>query len=178
MKYSLIKLPDEFIITSDELPSVGDKCISPRYNDVFIFGSKENNYIDECTKVISQQNDIDFSQLPQNICELIGYYNIEEISEKYVVDNLKRSSQSVGVLIGYMEGLKHGINLTSNKKYDVDDISSLFEQLIKFIPESTLRQWDSKSFKLHFQSILNKPKSFNIDGYLSENKFIIINVLQ
>lgn len=187
--YTLHKLLEGFIITSEEWVIFGDKVISPRYQDTFTFGTRENSYVDECKKVIAEENQINFSKLSEEEHKKIGWFNIWQLAVDYqnnisknafadanaFEDGFKKAQQLLfdkmftleDILDAWELGAKEGLPLTRKKKQDL--IESLSQKSWNI--EIELEQVNNKSGASYSTETIYKPKLIN--GKIKILKLII-----
>ena len=97
------------------------------------------------------------SRLPL-LPEIVIEDNVEKLAEEFVKDNLKRSSQAAGVMIGFIEGYK-----AANKFYTEQDMIMAAKYGYEFrdttsFPEHKFEDSCINNFKQKLQS-LNQPRT-------------------
>lgn len=158
MMYTLHKLPEGFIITSDEKPIKGDLCFDLEGNP----GHKNQLYIVKCLrtsddsywvkhskKLIAQQDQIDFSNLTEEEQKEIGWF------DKIINDNFK--------------GLHDVINNEDISNFYIELIKTYTQELLAdrmFTLEDIKKAWkegyNERNLDDYIQS-LSQPKSCNIE---------------
>jgi len=132
MKTYLHKTEEGYILTSDEPIIPRDICRSPRYNDLFFFGTRENSYVDECEKVIAQQHQLSFSALSPEDQKNIEWFDVEEIVKNWYLhaqflSSLRADPES------FVQGFQKAQELLSDKE-KIKDVQILLKQIV---------DWDS-----------------------------------
>jgi hypothetical protein len=177
--YTLHKLPEGFIITSDEKPIKGDLCFDMEGNP----GHKNQLYIVKCLrtsddsywvkhskKLIAQQDQIDFSNLTEEEQKEIGWF------DKIINDNFKGLHDVINnedISNFYIELIK---TYTQEVLSDRNELHKIIAQFIDFIDELPVDwigtgDWKSadsaeKDWKIRFEKFiqsLSQPKSWNIE---------------
>lgn len=123
MEYILHKLPEGFIVTSDESIEKGWKGLAYK-KDVkgFVFNHfyTENTWYNDAKKVIAQQDQIDFSALSEEEQKKIGWF------DKIINDNFKGLHDAIGdrdISDFYIELIKtYTQELLSDRKFTLDDM--------------------------------------------------------
>lgn len=118
--YTLYKLPERFILTSDE-------WITNDY--VGLYYSKYYNSIKESkgisighssdVKIIAQQDQIDFSSLSEEEQKEIGYFDVNKLAEQ---NGYPETSQFYDYKEGFIDGFKEAQELLSDRRFTLKDI--------------------------------------------------------
>lgn len=177
IQYILHKLQEGFVVTSDEVAILGDICISPRYRDTFIFGTRENSYTDECRKVIAQQPNIIFSALSEEEQKDIGWFD-DIIHENF--KGLHDAINDKNVSDFYIKLIKNYTQeLLSDKMFTLIEVKGLMTR-------SAIMARDKKAKGLSISDIVkefedrmksvSKFKSWPINGEWINNKFKITHL--
>jgi hypothetical protein len=122
--YTLHKLPEGFIVTSDEDLEKGDLSyhhVKGLYTAVANF-----NYTNQF-KVIAQQNQIDFSALSEKEQKKIGWFDIDSLGVNYLVNFEKQIPSSYNLnnhnfFIGFEKGFQKAQELLSDRKFTETDL--------------------------------------------------------
>jgi hypothetical protein len=172
MEYTLYKIKQEFIVTSDEDLKIGDECVNPITNEFFKVTGLNQNINDK--KLIAQENQIDFTSLSYENQFKIGWFNVQQLSN---IDVHIETDYDKFFKEGYTKGFEKSQELLSNKKFTTDEVSLLFEKIKNSVPDLNLKKWDSNSLKPYLDSILSKPKSWIIKGHWNNNQFKITELI-
>lgn len=137
MSYTLHKIPEGFVITSDETPK-GSDLIMWTGNTVEHFpkqGTPQINYgcivesvnysgtlHENWKKVIAQQNQIDFSSLSEEEQKKIGWFSL--IPTKYCIPNKHYISEDDKKCydVGYVDGFLKALELLSDRVFTLEHI--------------------------------------------------------
>jgi hypothetical protein len=130
--YTLHKLPEGFIITSDEeikdYDNVLDnvKRIWIKMEPCFVKVAKENHY-GKSFKIIAQQDQIEFSSLKEEEQKEIGWYDIEKICVKDL-EGLYGTIPDIGHIDEtYVSGFKTGFfvaqELLFDRRFTLEDMN-------------------------------------------------------
>lgn len=137
MSYTLHKIPEGFVITSDETPK-GSDLIMWTGNTVEHFpkqGTPQINYgcivesvnysgtlHENWKKVIAQQNQIDFSSLSEEEQKKIGWFSL--IPTKYCIPNKHYISEDDKKCydVGYVDGFQKAQELLSDRVFTLEHI--------------------------------------------------------
>jgi hypothetical protein len=172
--YTLYKLQEGFIVTSDETTKYGDFVWNGEH---ILEVAKVFHPIGQ--KVIAQQHQIDFSALSEEEQKEIGWLDVEKLAEQFVVSKVKMSSQAAGVLVGFIEGFQKAQELLSDRSFteeDLKDASIMYAQwLIGGTPSLRVAQNPEERFKQIIES-LSQPKSWSVEGEWNENKFNVLKI--
>jgi hypothetical protein len=128
-EYTLHKLPQGFIITSDEDINIGEQYLDDsNFIRRSVTGEGEywrarNNY----KKVIAQQDQIDFSFLSEDEQKKIGWFDVDKLKlEKYPIDRKFNDSFESGLRIGFIEGFQKAQELLSDRMFTLEDMKKAF----------------------------------------------------
>ncbi len=129
MKTTLHELPEGFIVTSDEVPKIGDKYFDTSdkesLNPIFE-RSMQIGYYDNCLKVIAQQDQIDFSALKEEEQKKIGWFDIEKEAMSYLDRNYSLSYERTTWQKlhekTYAAGFQKAQELLSDRRFTLDDM--------------------------------------------------------
>lgn len=125
-KYTLHKLPQGFVITSNEEPYNNDLCLYSN-QEIMPFDGKQGevwNY-ELCKKIIVEQNNIDFSSLSEEEQKIIGYFDIEEYAIKQAENSSKYSEYDY--IEGFIEGFKKSQEIQGDKLFIFEKWEVLLE---------------------------------------------------
>lgn len=173
---TLHKLPEGFIVTSDEKPEIGELYIDDT-NLVrrSVMGSgtywdNRNSY----RKVIAQQDQIDFSALTEEEQKKIGWFDVENLAKEaskrqinlLFGERINKGDIDEQVKIGgltivtsgeslYKEGFQKAQELLSDRRFTLEKVGELLQQIVRIIPEQELRKWTKESFVKHFAALQN-----------------------
>jgi hypothetical protein len=153
--YALHKLPEGFIITSNQQP------VNGLYLDTYINKVKNTNGaeygINEITKqVIAQQDQIDFSNLTEEEQKRIEWFT-QIIRNNAFEHANKHNKENCGhkLIMAYIEGFQKAQELLSDKRFTTEDVFKLME---------LLRDAESRMmFEVKTRKFVSQPKSWNIE---------------
>lgn len=158
MKLTLHKLPEGYIITSDELFEIGDPLYD--FRDNVYRTCKQSHFpnglrvLDEWTKkVIAIKNQIDFSALSEEEQREIGWFDVKKLAKQEIegVD-----TKDVMCRLGFEWGFKKAQELQSDRMFTLKDIS----KAMKYASEITNNKM--KYMENYIES-LSQPKSWKIE---------------
>ena len=183
MNYQLHIINNRPILTSDEVICVGDWVGYPNLNTWTPIQYLGGDLIGYEKKIVAGISNLPKIRIYNNDCEKLGLFDIENyVCEKYSIkeglndyDENYYNGINVNLAQSFIEGYIFG-NLLNKNKFTFDDVAEMFQQIIKFIPETELRKWDKDSFISHFKS-LNKNKVYNVDVTKFENEFKVNKIL-
>lgn len=168
--YTLYKLPEGFIITSDEKPIKGDLCFDLEGNP----GHKNQLYIVKCLrtsddsywvkhskKLIAQQDQIDFSNLTEEEQEEIGWIDLKPESIPFPNSSDMRDGKEIKTWMngweqGHIEGFQKSQELLSDRVFTLEEMrkallevslwgnvrSTRFEDVEKIIQSLSQQSWN------------------------------------
>lgn len=180
MKYQLHKIPEGFIITSDEEPLEKDfvyaidtyqgtsttlgKLLSAEFGGYKVEPiSKIPTYCrfgkDEVFKVIAQQDKIDFSVLSEEEQKEIGWFDVERLSqENYPISNINWTNKTKKD--AFIVGFQKAQELLSDRRFTEQNIiDSLYkgEELAKLFGTNKMEERN-----IFIQS-LSQPKHWEVE---------------
>jgi alpha-galactosidase/6-phospho-beta-glucosidase family protein len=124
MNYTLHKLPEGFVITSDEIIKEGDEVIHIG-NPSFTFNESMRKFLcEDCKKIIAQQDQIDFSALSEEDQKKIGLNNYD--FSKMFYDILKATYPEFDEWVEAKE-YKKAQELLSDRRFTLEDMLGLLE---------------------------------------------------
>jgi hypothetical protein len=134
--YTLHKLPEGFIITSDEEINNFPFLIFTNGKPVAV---AKGTHDSECKKVIAQQDQIDFSALSEDEQKEIGWFDVESLATELVPNrNIKTPFGSNQEIIPsrerktFIRGFQKAQELLSDGTFLLDDIKSIFYEGIQW----------------------------------------------
>ena len=166
--YTLHKLPEGFIITSDE------EIKFP--TDIYCFGENvkrlncQSTSCSHCKKLIAQQYQIDFSALTEEEQRKIGWFDVK----KYWLEDTKTisfgSTNKNDHLNNYIKGFQKAQELLSDRKFTSEDMIDFARMcrendFRKLIEDKELLQ--TKDLFKQWQS-LSQPKSWKVELEMEE----------
>ena len=191
--FELHKLPEGFIITSDEIPHKGNIVIN-NLDNLIGESTRELNQGEikdkEYSKVIAQQDQIDFSALSEEEQKEIGWFDVEELASKEYSPNIYNSY----AIDGYKKGFQKSQELLSDRRFTLEDVQIAITQAflsgmerieeITDVQNHIIQSLSQKSWKveIELEQINNKPgASYSTQiiykPLLTNNKVKIIKLL-
>lgn len=168
MEYTLHKLPEGFIITSDKKTNIGDTCTSDKniidigkiHNQWSMFKPTTQEHLDmlkSCMKVIAQQDQIDFSDLKEKEQKEIGWFDIEKLAHNNAVELWMPEDHDyyTGHVLGYKQGSQKAQKLLSEKKFTLEDFYKFLDLHTDSAPIEYLKREATK--------FLSQPKSWKVE---------------
>jgi hypothetical protein len=127
-KYTLHKLPEGFIVTSDETLNEGNTIININ-NFEIVENWQGHGSTDWWRKVIAQQNHIDFSGLSEEEQKKIGWFDVEKLSLISMGSTDKRHHTASGKIAfnRYIEGFQKAQELLS-ERFTLEDVQIAITQ--------------------------------------------------
>jgi hypothetical protein len=185
MNYTLHKLQEGFIITSDEIPKNEEvywckhkgKGIDVGFGQpeqllVLNIMSEGRNLCPDCKKLIAQQDQIDFSALSEEEQKEIGYFDVDSVVDSI----LDKEYHNVDLCYsdfkiyeqGYRSAFQKAQELLYDRRFTLEDMKNLMHNSIIFKEENqhlSLGEYAIKNkewFDKYIQS-LSKPKSWKVE---------------
>ncbi len=132
MKYTLHKLPEGFIITSDEPLKVLDYFYFNIDGLQDILQVESEFHLDriknykENSKVIAQQDQIDFSALSEEEQKEIGWFNVEKLYNQYFPKLEQSEERKSGEKVGFEIGCDIMQGLISDRMFTLEELEWAF----------------------------------------------------
>lgn len=160
---TLHKLPEGFIVTSDEQAKEGELGYIPfQGGDIKTVGKY---FADDWKKVIAQQDQIDFSALTEEEQKEIGWFDIDSfIKEQMDVPSYLPVSSMGPMMESQFTSLKNIFQKAQELLYNTE----LFDTEIQVVG-------DDKTMPI--RDFLFKPKSWTIEGQWENNKLKVTKIL-
>jgi len=200
-KYTLHKLPERFILTSDEdikqddlmftknpLPDRPDTAVSKCINyERWLLGDPK-----AWKKVIAQQDQIDFSELSEEKQKEIGWFDEIQIAESLLKSHPDFEAEGMsdyqnGRFNGIIEGFQKAQELLSDRRFTLKEVNYLIERCQELHPkywENEIQSLSQKSWKveLEMESFVEEEtgdayKWMNTRPKLTGNKVKILKLL-
>jgi hypothetical protein len=181
MNLTLHKLPEGFIVTSDEHWKTDDSIYDFKDNVFRICKLSHLPNGEEvkdrwCKKVIAQQDQIDFSALTEEKQKEIGWFDVEKIQKEKFLEfraMITETSEKNLFEIGIREGFQKAQELLSDRRVTLEVIRNVFAKTLEIAPtaETHTRMISdieyrhyvmNTLFNKHFQEFI-KPKSWEIE---------------
>jgi hypothetical protein len=166
INYTLHKLPEGFIVTSDKLLKDGTLFYNPPTN---YFGKtirKEGNFwvcenmegfhlLSQALKVIAQQEQIDFSGLSEDEQKKIGWFDVEKLALEF-----EKTWGNIynGEIDFYIQGFQKAQELLFDKMFTLEDMKKSYEAGI--FNNDNLK---IDNFWEKFIQQLSQPKSWKVE---------------
>jgi hypothetical protein len=145
IEYTLHKLPQGFIVTSNEEVKIGDTCTSDKniidvgkiHNQWTIFKPTTQEHLDmlkSSVKVIAQQPQIIFSSLKEEEQKEIGWFDISKLANEQFDEDTKiipvptslwYDSQNVQYH-SFIKGFQKAQELLSDRRFTLEDVQLAF----------------------------------------------------
>jgi hypothetical protein len=163
---TLHKLPEGFIVTSNEQAKEGELGYIPfQGGDI---KTVRKYFADDWKKVIAQQDQIDFSALTEEEQKQIGWFDIDSfIKEQMGVPSYLPVSSMGPMMESQFTSLKNifqkAQELLSDRRFTLEEVGELFQQIVRIIPEQELRKWTKESFVKHFAALQNRSWTIEVE---------------
>jgi hypothetical protein len=125
--YTLHKLPEGFIITSDDRIKLSDTCLNIVHRIVVNPTDEDwaNSNSDNLKKVIAQQDQIDFSTLSEEEQKEIGWFDVEKLA-KESIGNKYFQDEILDAIADYKKGFQKAQELLSDRRFTLEDVQLAF----------------------------------------------------
>lgn len=170
--YILHKLPEGFIVTSDEEPKLG-KVYDSDVNCILEFTPYDKT---TCfyKKIIAQQDQLDFSALSKEEHKEIGWVDVDKLSTEYADFNYANRGEYIAQNYASNHSFKAGFQkaqeLLSDRRFTLEDIAFAFRAGIEHgINPKKLNTTE-------YIKSLSQPKSWKVVGNWENNKFKITKI--
>jgi len=175
MKTHLHKLPEGFIVTSDEEIKQGDLKYTP-FDDIIKIHKQEGQYYDTHeSKIIAQQHQITFSDdITEEKLREIGCVDVQKLNENangYAVFGKPIGEKYLAFKEGYNQGFQKAQELLSDRVFTKEDM----QQALVDMGLLTVKNPVGSAYKIDeiIQS-LSKPKCWEVEiemeAYLSDDE--------
>lgn len=177
--YTLHKLPEGFIITSDEKIIENDTVLYYDYKISMVHRINidelklENGGVwrSSCKKIIAQQDQIDFSPLSLEKQKEIGYFDVEKLA-KTDCNGLTYKDYEHLCVRGYIVGFQKAQELLSDRIFTLEEVKQslfdladmLFNNCQKGITEEDCQKYQNVIIKS-----LSQPKSWKVEIEMEDN---------
>ena len=161
-QYTLHKLPEGFIVTSDEQAKEGELGYIP-FQGGYI-KTVGTYFADDWKKVIAQQDQIDFSALTEEEQKEIGWFDVERIQrEKFLEFRAMISETPEKNLfeIGVREGFQKALELLSDRRFTSEHMTEFGQFMIRQYVLFMNR--DDNFSKRMLSEFLSQHKSWTIE---------------
>jgi hypothetical protein len=177
IQYNLHKLPEGFIITSDETPIKKGELY---YNTVnYQIFKLDGVVFNHCKKVIAQQDQIIFN-LSEEEQKEIGWYDVcslgEDATNLRILKHKTANQVARQYYDGYLDGFQKAQELLSDRRFTLEDI----KKAIRYGFDVGFCSNSSNKVKNDLQSeesFISQPKSWKVEGILENDKFKITKIL-
>lgn len=125
----LFKLTEGYILTSDEVIKEGELGFS--INDA-TYTHHNHLGVDYGKKIIASTfhpklHKIDFSDLSEENCKKIGWFDVEDMARRWCTMQTTRSTDYWRSMVSvYIEGFQKALELLSEKRFTEEDMVSIF----------------------------------------------------
>lgn len=179
MKTHLHKLPEGFIITSDDDLAENILCYDVKLG-LFISSHNFNSYnTNLCKRVIAQQDQIDFSSLSEEEQKKISWFDVEKLAEDYSRKEWEDLYSTKGITGSergwetkddFKAGFQKTQELLSDRRFTLEEVELIFGL-------GAANHANGKpSFEEVIQS-LSQPKSWKVECIEENGKIKILRIL-
>jgi hypothetical protein len=159
-QYTLHKLPEGFIVTSNEQAKEGELGYIPfQGGDIKTVGKY---FADDWKKVIAQQDQIDFSALTEEEQKEIGWFDVEKEAMSYLDKNYSLSYERTTWQKlhekTYTAGFQKSQELLSDRRFTLDDMIDCFNSAREYRMKNVFAYDEARDY---IQSL--QPKSWTIE---------------
>jgi hypothetical protein len=157
MNYTLHKLPQGFIITSNESYTNGDFVLLPISFEI-VRCVNGTTFIEETKKVIAQQDQIDFSALSEEEQKEIGWYDVEKLISKDT-QQLSFEGKSIVEINAYKNGaynyFQKAQELLSNRRFTLEhmEAAACFGKILERFKDDEYKLSDNDEWKGFLRSL-------------------------
>lgn len=176
--HTLYKLKEGFIVTSageilgGNIVLVNDK---DHNNSLRIFTTVFCGDKKGCKKVIAQQDQIYFSDSPEDQQKNIGWFDVEESWEQDTKTTSFGETNKVEHFKNYKKGFQKAQELLSDRMFTLEDVVKIVHMWDNYINVHEEDKGSINVIKKFIQS-LSQPKSWDIEGEWKENKFFVTKI--
>jgi hypothetical protein len=163
MKTHLHKLSEGFIITSDEEIEEYDRVFDVVDGNLDYATDRTNYHKHIYSKVIAQQDRIDFSSLSIDEQKEIGWFDVVKLGWKAIDEgNTKTEKDKLYAFVGYFAGFLKAQELLSDKLFTLDDVVKIVHLWDNHI---NIHEEDKGSISTikEFIESLSQPKSWKVE---------------
>jgi len=168
---TLHKLPEGFIVTSDEQAKEGELGYIPfQGGDIKTVGKY---FADDWKKVIVQQDQIDFSALKEEEQKEIEYFDVEKLAKEATNKQLIRifGGESREEVLDdiqkrkfyFTKGFEKALELLSDRRFTLDDMIDCFNSAREYRMKNVFAYDEARDY---IQSL--QPKSWTIEVEMGE----------
>ena len=170
---TLHKLPEGFIVTSDEKLEINDIVYS--MDGIHEWFGLVLTTEPLPLKVIAQQDQIDFSALTEEEQKEIGYFNVEKLALKPAIEDSKiyTTSNTYDFRRGFEKGFQKAQELLSDRRFTLEDVQFAITQAFLSGMERIEEITDVQN---QIIQSLSQPKSWQIEGEWVDDKFKITKI--
>jgi len=165
--YTLRKLPEGFILTSDEDIQIGDLYYLPRTNSIYECKEDPTELNLEkdfgIGKVIAQQHQIDFYALSEEEQKEIGWFDVKKLANDAYNDSLSTMAESVVGVSAYIKGFQKAQELLSDRRFSLEDIKKAFQAGDNFGREDYIGNSREYYNEDEYIQSLSQPKSWKVE---------------
>jgi hypothetical protein len=166
MELRLHKLPEGFIVTSDEPIKEGD--IKWHHVTGIRKALVDGNYTNQF-KVMAQQDQIDFSALTEEEQKEIGWFEVADLAHKDLEDyfgtDLTLTENGLKWIEGFQIGFQKAQELLSDRRFTLDDMIDCFNSA----REMSYKRPEWQNFSHYHEKVLSQHKSWTIEVEMDIN---------
>lgn len=162
----LHKLPDQFVVTSDERLTEGVLSLG----DLKYKYGTNISVFKKTLIAIATQNRIDFSDLSQEVQKKIGWFDIEKLAEKEC-DNAFSIEWAKD---WWFKGFKKAQELISDRMFTLEEMKTAFHKGREYGSSGINSDTRESEF---FTEFIPQLKSWEVEGEWSDGKFKITKIL-
>lgn len=178
MEYILHKIPEGFVVTSNEEPFNTDLCLYSNQEIMPFDGGLGEIWNDElCKKVIAQQDQIDFSYLSEEKQKEIGWFDIEKLYKQCFPKLNQSKERESGEKTGFEIGFRLAEEILSDRMCTLGQVKeALFQVFNNNDKECCVAKTIDSKVRRILKS-LTQPESWKIIGNWENDKFKITKIL-
>jgi len=176
--YTLHKLPQGFIITSDEMIKEESKFLDNK--TIFTCRNTFENGVEDddgllhnikCKKIIAQQPQIIFSSLKEEEQVRIGWFDVEKLTSFYYGENRGTVENEDGFRKGFPLGFQKAQELLSDRRFTEEDVMKAMKHAVKYYSH----MWDDSDGEKIIQSL--SQQSWKVECVEENGKIKILKLL-
>ena len=168
--YTLHKLSEGFVVSSDEEIIQNDTCLNWYNNpltlmyNINVGGKDWEENKKGFLKVIAQQHQIDFSALSEDEQKEIGWFDVDKLADnKYPLHNILHLQLNTAIKTGYQEGFQKAQELLSDRRFTLEDMGKAMEYAAEVQREFSKYGTTRKTHEKYLQSLSQKSWKIELE---------------